>query len=446
MARLVAWEVLRSGSPTPMRSIEAAAERAGLDHRDRGLARKLVGTEIRHRGTIRAILAPFLRSKPSPDFLTHLHLGVVQLVYLDRIPPHAAVNQTVGLVRDTVGQSKVKAANAILRNVQRAIWEGVSGDPRRDIVGRNLHMAEPVFRDPEQHPLLWAEDALSMPALILKRWTNRFGAETARALAEQALREPPLSVRAVGVTRDGLEAELRLAELTPRKSAHPRVLLLPADQTEGFISTQAFQLGRATVQGETALRAAEAVDAKPGEQVLDLCSAPGGKTAVLAEAGADVFASDVAPEKLELVRQTAERLGCSERVTTGLNQAGSAMVSDLTYDAVLVDAPCTNTGVLSGRPEARWRFGPKSKRELVELQASLIRQAADRVAPGGRLVWSTCALDADENRRGVDKFLAERDDFTLDTDAESLPGLDTTQDEGAGPVDGGYFARLVRKG
>ena len=444
MPRLVAWQVLRSGSPTPMRSIEAAAAAAELDARDRGLARKLVGTEIRHRGTVRALLKPFLRNKPSPDFLAHLHLGVVQLVYLDRVPPHAAVNQTVGLVRDTVGQSKVKSANAILRGVQRLLREGHCGDPRRDIVGRELHTEEPVFRDPVEHPLLWAEDALSMPAQILKRWTTRFGAEAARALAEQALREPPLSIRAVAVEREVLESELLAAGMTPRPGAHPKAMLLPADQTDQLMASAAFSEGRVTVQGQTALSAAEAVQAGPGEQILDLCSAPGGKTAVLAEAGADVFASDVSTDKLELVRRTVERLNVADRVTTGVNQPGAAMVTELDYDAVLIDAPCTNTGVLSARPEARWRFGPKSKRELVNLQSELFRQGAERVRPGGRLVWSTCALDADENARAVKTFLAERSDFTLDLEQESLPDVGTTHTEGAGPVDGGYCARLVR--
>jgi 16S rRNA (cytosine967-C5)-methyltransferase len=100
--------------------------------------------------------------------------------------------------------------------------------------------------------------------------------------------------------------------------------------------------------------------------------------------------------------------------------------------------------VLAARPEARWRFGPKTKQELVALQADLLRQGAALVRPGGRLVWSTCALDPDENRRQLDALVAEQPDFRLETDAETLPDTATTQTEGAGPIDGGYFARLVR--
>jgi 16S rRNA (cytosine967-C5)-methyltransferase len=443
--RLTAFRVLRSGTPTPMRQLEAAAEHAGLDPRDRGLARKLVGTEVRHRGTLRAILRHFLRGKPSADFLAHMHLGLVQLIYLDRVPPHAAVNQTVGLVRDTVGQAKVKQANAILRGAQRMLCEGTTGDPRRDIVGRELHLAEPLFRDPDEHPLLWAEDALSMPAQLLKRWSARLGWERARELALQALREPPLSVRAVGVSGAELAAELTDKGLSPRPGLHPDVLLFAADETEALLASAAFAVGRATVQGETALRAAEAVAAREGERVLDLCAAPGGKTAVLAASGARVTAADVSPEKLALVESTLARQGLEGAVERIVNTPGALdPVRTEPFDAVLVDAPCTNTGVLAARPEARWRFGPKTKQELVALQADLLRQGAALVRPGGRLVWSTCALEPDENRRQLDALVAEQPDFRLETDAETLPDTATTQTEGAGPIDGGYFARLVR--
>ena len=111
---------------------------------------------------------------------------------------------------------------------------------------------------------------------------------------------------------------------------------------------------------------------------------------------------------------------------------------------MLVDAPCSNTAVLAQRPEARWRFGPKSKGELVALQARLFERGATLVRPGGRLVWSTCALDADENRRAVVGFLAAHPGWQLEDELESLPDLDTTQARGSGPIDGGYFARLRR--
>jgi 16S rRNA (cytosine967-C5)-methyltransferase len=443
MPRVVAWKVLRSGSPTPLRDVDSAAAAAGLNPLDRGLARALVGTEVRRRGTLRALVNKFAHRHSSPNFTAHLHLGLVQLCFMDRVPPHAAVGETVGAVRDTLGSSKVKAANGILRAAQRALKEGTSGDPTRDIVGRDLHLAEAVFHDPAEHPFLWAEDALSMPAPLMKKWTKRFGEEQARAMALQALTEPPISVRVVDGDRDRAMAELVAVDLNPRPGVHPHILLLSAASTEALLASAPFQEGRLTVQGEAALRAAEALEAKEGESLLDLCSAPGGKTAVLAASGAKVLASDIGWKKLALVESTLERLKL-KNVRRVANETG--VLGTELFDGVLIDAPCTNTAVLAARPEARWRLGPTAKKSLLETQAALLAQGAKHVRTGGRVVWSTCALDPDENRRLIDQFLEARPEFTLEAEAETLPDLATTQDEGSGPVDGGYFARLRRGG
>ncbi|HVS19035.1 MAG TPA: RsmB/NOP family class I SAM-dependent RNA methyltransferase, partial [Planctomycetota bacterium] len=214
------------------------------------------------------------------------------------------------------------------------------------------------------------------------------------------------------------------------------------DQAETALNCAAFGEGRASVQGESALRAAEAVGAQAGERVLDLCAAPGGKTAVLAAAGARVTARDVSAERLERVTQTLARLGLAGEVV--LEAADGREAGPADFDAVLVDAPCTNSGVLAARPEARWRFGPTWKRRLLELQAELFAAGAARARPGGRLVWSTCSIDPDENRRQVDAFLAAHDGWSLEDEAEHLPDVETDRETGAGPVDGGYWARLRR--
>jgi len=442
--RLAAFELLRSGVPTPSREIDRIAKERGLAPRDRALLRRLVGTEVRRRGTLRALVRHLAHRKTSPELCAHLHLGLVQAFFLDRIPDHALVSETLRAVHDTLGPSKVRFVNAVLREALRLRQAGHSGDPRRDLVGRQLHLAVPVFHDPQEHPLLWAEEALSLPAPLYKRWVARHGAELARSLAIQALDEPPLSLRATDpAQRDALLAELCADTLRPRPGAHPALLLVPSDETESAVHSTAFRAGRLTVQGETALRAAEAVEARPGERVLDLCAAPGGKTAVLAGAGARVVACDSSADRLERVRSTLERLRLAERVELALSDGTAALREEL-FDAVLVDAPCTNTGVLAARPEARWRFGPAHKQALAALQRRLLEQGAARVRPGGRLVWSTCALDPDENRRRVDAFLPQHPGWTLEAEAESLPDTSTTQSAGAGPVDGGYWARLRR--
>ena len=438
MPRRAAWHILRSGSPTPLREVDPIASELGLDDRDRGLVRRLVGSEVRHRGTLRALVQHLAHGRLKPDLAAHLHLGIVQLLYFDRVPDHAAVSATLEAVHQTVGPSKVRVVSGILHAIQRLRREGASGDPRRDLVGRDLHLAEPVFRDPDQHPLLWAEDALSLPAHLMKRWTKRHGRARAEAIARQALSEPPLVVRGVGLAReDVLQA---LAELEPVPSpVHPRAVRVPSARTAELTATDLFLAGRLTVQGESALLAAELLEARPGEHLLDLCAAPGGKTAVLAEAGARVLAVDVDPRRLETLADTLARLRLAERVTLLAADATEPFPGPETFDGVLVDAPCSNTGVLAARPAARWRFGPQTLRSLHDLQTRLLDAAARRVRPGGRLVWSTCSLEPEENSQLLTAFLAQRPGWQLEAQHESLPADD-------GPIDGGFAARLRREG
>jgi 16S rRNA (cytosine967-C5)-methyltransferase len=435
MVRELAWQILRSGAPAPLRRVDREADRAELDPRDRGLLRQLVGTELRRRGSLRAIVRAFTRRPPKPEIATHLHLGLVQLLFLDRIPDHAAVSTTVEAVARTISQSKTTFTNGFLRNVIRARREGTSDDPRCNLVGRDMHLSEPVFRDPETHPLLWAEDAFSMPAPLLKRWIKRYDKERAFALARTFLVEPPVSVRVVRGTTEEARAALDAAECEPKSAPHPAILLCPATAVGAVTSSAAFREGRITVQGEAALRAAELVGAVAGEDILDLCAAPGGKTAVLAATGARVTASDRDPRKLERLEENLQRLGLKANVRTVVGDGTAAIEG--TFDAVLIDAPCSNTGTLGARAAARWRFGPGTTRSLVELQGRLLREGAARVRAGGRLVWSTCSLEPEENGQLVRDFLEEQPGWTEEERVESVP--DATN----GPSDGGIAVRLV---
>ncbi|MFN0006802.1 MAG: transcription antitermination factor NusB [Planctomycetota bacterium] len=439
MVRELAWRVLRSGSPTPLREVEHAARDAELDPRDRGLLRRLVGTEIRRRGTLRALVRQFARGKPDLDLAAHLHLGLVQIFFLDQIPDHAAVGETVAAAKATLSPKKAGYVNAALRAAIQARRPGVSGDPRRDLALREVHLAEAVFPDPREHPLMWAESALSMPAQIVRQWTRRFGEERAFALSRTALVEPPLSLR-VRADDSGIAAALEAAGCAPRPGLHPRILLVDSDRSESVLASKLFADGSLTVQGETALRAAELLEPREDDRLLDLCAAPGGKTIVLADAGARVLACDSSPPRLLRLRDTLRRLGPQGRVDLAACSFGDGAKEEV-FDGVLVDAPCSNTGVLAQRPEARWRYGPASQKSLAELQARLLRAGALRVKRGGRLVYSTCSLEVEENGRVVQAFLRDRPEFQLETSFEALPDAGSP----AGPVDGGFAARLRRR-
>jgi 16S rRNA (cytosine967-C5)-methyltransferase len=438
MIRRLAWELLRGGGPASRRVAEVAAEH-GLEPRDRALLARIVQTEARRRGTLHALVRRFAKGRPSRDLATFLRLGLVQLVFLDRVPRHAAVGETVGAASECLGLSKGKYVNAVLREVQRHLREGSSGDPRRDLVGRELHLDEAVFADPEVHPHLWAEEALSLPAPLHKGWVKRLGAERADELARALLEDPRVSLRVVSGEREPLLAELLTLDPTAAAGEHPRILTVAPGSVDRVLALEAFAEGRLTVQGEAALHAAELCGAGEGERWLDLCAAPGGKTAVLAGQGAQVTACDVSAAKLARLEETVARLGLSERVEPCLLGEDGEPPAE-TFDGVLVDAPCSNTGVLARRPEARWRFGPQSRRTLEEIQEALLERAAARVRPGGRLVHSTCSLEPFENEQRVRRFLEAHPEFSLTADRLTLP----RPGDPRGPVDGGYAALLER--
>lgn len=432
--RLVAWECLRSPSTVPLRELDAIADEYGLERRDRALARRLVTTVFRRLGTLRALTAGLATRRPKPDLAAFVHLGLAQLYFLDRVPDHAAVGETVAACNRALDLPRGRFANAVLRRAIRERHEGHTGDPRRDLIGTPWRVEQPFARDPDEHPFLWYEDALSIPSRLAKAWDNRYGAETARRLAEVSLIEPPLSVRIVAGDPESLAIELELDDLHPIAS-HGSTLLFDPATADTLLSSAAFKEGRVTVQGGTATRAAELVGAVEGERILDLCAAPGGKTAVLAGAGARVVACDVEPGKLERLQSTLERLGLAERVELCLSD-GTRSVGEAGFDAVLVDAPCSNTGVLAARPEARWRYQPATLNELQGLQARLLREGAARVRKGGRLVWSTCSLEPSENTGQVKAFVRDHPEWSIEEEFEELP------DPRSGPIDGGYAARL----
>lgn len=447
MPRHAAFQCLRSSSQKPLLEVDRAARERGLGPRDTGLLRRIVGTEIRRRGTLRAVVGAFSHHKPKPDLATFLRIGLAQILFMDRVPDHAAVSETVRACSDTLGLSKGRIINGVLRNVLREMREGKSGDPTRDIDGRDIHFDFPLFRDPSEHPHLWAEDALSIPNALHKKWTTRYGLEEANGMARAAQEEPALSIRVTAAQSEPIDSLLEefsdLGIETVPSSSHPRILLAPADATGLVIECAAFQEGRITIQGEHAVRAAETAGNVEGLDVLDLCAAPGGKAAVLAERKpARMIATDISAHRMARMDSSFARLRVQPPTLAAMDGA-DALAPGALFDVVFLDAPCSNTGVLAQRPAARWRYGPKSQNELTSLQARLIRAAAVHVKIGGVLVYSTCSLETEENDRVVKMFMkdAGKDAWTIEQERASRPGTF----EGRGPVDGGYAVRLRRK-
>jgi 16S rRNA (cytosine967-C5)-methyltransferase len=201
-----------------------------------------------------------------------------------------------------------------------------------------------------------------------------------------------------------------------------------------------YEEGWFSVQDESAMRVASALNPAPGSCVLDLCAAPGGKTTHLAELMEDrgrIVACDSNGKRLQTVTTLAQRLGLKSIETCELDPRRPDDVPGGPFDAALVDAPCSNTGVLGRRPEVRWRLRPEGMGHLVALQTNLLRLAVQRVRPGGVVVYSTCSIEPEENREVVQQVLTEGHGLLLETDEETVPGR---------PGDGGYWARLRKTG
>jgi 16S rRNA (cytosine967-C5)-methyltransferase len=374
------------------RALHGEAARLRLDPRDRALAVRLAyGTVQRAAALDHAIGAVTGRhpDKLDPPVRAALRLGVFQLAYLDRVPPHAVVADAVELVK----RDRPRAAGLVNAALRRAARE-----------------ARPLLRDlpddtPEQAALRH-----SHPEWIAALWWETLGPDGARALMA-ADNEPAESVlRANTLKTDAETLAQRLpVELVPEL---PEALRL-TEPFDAFAAPE-WEQGLFMPQSRAAMAVARLVDPRPGDAVLDLCAAPGAKTthlAALAGNEARIVAVEQHPGRAEALRTTARRLGATS-VTVRTQDARDPQEREA-YDKVLVDPPCSDLGTLASRPDARWRKAGRPER-LAPLQTRILAAGASAVRPGGTLVYSTCTISPAENERVVEDFLSAHPDFTAD--------------------------------
>jgi 16S rRNA (cytosine967-C5)-methyltransferase len=377
------------------RALHGEAAGLGLDARDWGLATRLAYGAVQRRATLDHVIAA-LAGRPveqlDPPVLAALRLGVLQLAFLDRVPAHAAVGESVELAkRHSPGGAKL--VNAVLRRAAREARALVEALP-------DATPEEAALR--HSHPLWVAE-----------RWFETLGPEAARALmaADNLPAEPALRANALRITAADLTARLPVP-------SHPA-----PDIPEGLVLEEAFDAfgsplweeGLFMPQSRAAMAVARVLGPQPGERVLDLCAAPGGKTTHLAALMGDegrVVAVERHPGRAQALARTAARMGAgSVEVRTADAREPQ---EEAAYDRVLVDPPCSDLGTLASRPDARWRKDASLPAELAALQLEILRAGAAALRPGGTLVYSTCTISAPENEGVVHAFLAERPDFAAD--------------------------------
>ena len=449
-ARAVALQVLldcQTRSAFVQEILDEHLGRSRLAPPDRRLVTQLAYGVLRRRGTLDALLQPLLarpREKVETWLWEALRLGAYQLVLLTHIPPHAALSETVELAA-VVGRPDAKGfLNGILRSLSRLVTDDRSDSPSAEAVpldnGHYRRLGRPVFADPVHYFPQYLSAAFALPPWLVERWVQRYPKEECLRLGFWFAGPAPLWLRCnpLKVSREQCLQAFAAAGIAVEAGEHPQSLRLqesrPVRELPGFTE------GWFTVQDESSMRIASALAPQPGATILDLCAAPGGKTTHLAELmhnSGQVIACDVDERRLKTVGELATRLGLSIVKTHLLHPARGEDVPAGRFDGVLVDVPCSNTGVLGRRPEVRWRLRPEEDfPHLVGLQTRLLRLACERVKPGGTVVYSTCSIEPEENGAVVRAVLGALPGLALEAEEERTPGR---------PADGGYWARLRRQ-
>lgn len=434
-ARRVALEVLLEWDASNV-SADAVLDRRldALRGRDRDLAAEIVRGVFRWRGRLDWQLGSLV-DRPldslDPAVLWILRIGLYQIEHLDRVPLHAACDTAVELAKRCAPRGASGLVNAVLRRAPAALADLVEPDAAEDPAG---HL---VART-------------SHPRWLLERWLRRLGFRRTLALAAANTRRPSLTLRAASPRVEPFDL---LADLRARRVAAEPGLVLPdyLRLPDGWnpVVGELLASGLVVVQDEAAGLVSHLARPFDGATVLDVCSAPGGKAVHLAQlTGGAVLAADLSAARVKRVRETARRLGLEGlRVLAadGLHPATTAR-----FSRVLVDAPCTNTGVLGKRPDARWRRSEDDLVRLPVLQGALLDAARERVAPGGLLVYSTCSLEPEENEDVIRAYRERHPGDTVLPAGEILPGELTAgdflrTDPSSMPLDGA-FAAVIRPG
>ena len=401
--------------------LDSALKKHELKSEDRGFLQELVYGVVRWEMTLDWLIAQKTGDKPQKEIVQNLlRLALYQIFWLERVPSYAAVNETVEICKGKGLEPQARFINAVLRGY-----------------GRELEITRQRLEELKRTKP-WI--GISHPEWLWRRWEKAWGPERARRLMEWNNSPPPVYVRVNSLRakveevrsawdREGVLTEAVKFDWVSGDSVYRLVSHPPLSRLESF------EKGMFYVQDPSTLLAPAMLGPTPGDRVLDLCAAPGGKTTYIAALMGNegtVLATDVDPVRLKLVEENAKRLGA------GCVRTVQELGSDEPFDRVLIDAPCSNTGVMRRRVELRWRIKPEEIKRLALTQKSILKNAASKVRAGGVLVYSTCSLERDENQSVVGQFLAENPTFSLDKERELTP-----MKEG---VDGAYCARLLRRG
>jgi 16S rRNA (cytosine967-C5)-methyltransferase len=436
------------GDPFCSDVLETMQRADPLSPAEAGLAAELVIGVSRHRLTAEHLAARFYRGRFAglrPSIRVILAMGVYQLCWLDRIPDYAAVDEAVRQAKRH-GRGVSSTVNAVLRKLITCRGEMTirpeNPEPRRWLPvnpDRGRLFTENVFPDPARRPLDYLVAATSHPPWLVERWHRRFKPKLCRQVCDAGQRRPPLVLRPnpMRITPEQLIDRLRASGLEPRRLDDSDAVLLrdlvPAAELAEV------QAGLCQPQDSTSQQALRLAPPRAEELVIDLCAGVGTKSTQAAEMMNNtgvVIATDADEARLGRIPASAERLGLTIIRPTPMGQLDACLPElGRAPDLVLVDAPCTNTGVLARRPEARYRASQRALMDLTAVQAQLLQRAAALAGPQTRLLYATCSLEREENEDQVARLCESLPRWNVQGQLFTLPDADR---------DGGFAALLTQ--
>jgi 16S rRNA (cytosine967-C5)-methyltransferase len=404
-ARRVAFEVLRrvAAENAYASDLLHAKLKSGFSRPDAALATELTLGTLRWQRLLDFLIGPALDraiERLDDEVLIALRLGMYQLRFLDRIPVQAAVNESVELSKSAKKRSAAPFINAVLRKLAATAKLPSASLAERLPSGTS---------EADRLGILY-----SHPSWMVERWVARFGAERTVKLLEANNRVPQT---ACAVIDDEQMARIEKLLKASGFEVQPGRWLKTALRISGANPADSLPLlsGEMALQDEASQMVAHLVNAQPGDLVLDLCSAPGGKTRILACAvspNGSVVAGDLHPHRLRVARQQLQRI-CTDQVYWLALDATQPLPFCKTFDRILVDAPCSGTGTLARNPEIRWRLRPEDLLKAHATQTAMLLQAMPQLRPGGQLVYATCSLEPEENQATVQRALLEQPSFRV---------------------------------
>ncbi|MBI5974561.1 16S rRNA (cytosine(967)-C(5))-methyltransferase RsmB [Staphylococcus canis] len=420
-------DVLKDGAYSNLK-INEVLSKNNLSQADKGLYTEIVYGTIKRKLTLNYYLKPFVKTKIKGWVRRLLWMSIYQYVYLDKVPTHAIINEAVDIAKKRGGAQTGNTVNAILRQLTSQALPKI--DDIRDKYER-------------------ASIRYSIPVWIIKHWETHYGFEVAETIAEQMLHPVSQTVR-VNTTRITVEdamTQLEAEGLKVQQDPHIKVCLHVLQGV--VVQSTLFKEGLVSIQDKSSMFVSLLMDLKSGDDVLDSCSAPGGKTCHMAEildGKGHIIAHDIHEHKIQLIQHNIDKLQLKKVVAS---QHDATKPIEGQFDKILVDAPCSGLGVLRHKPEIKYTMTPEKVEQLVQLQLKILKNVTQNLKPGGQLVYSTCTIEQMENENVIYTFLKAHPDFefvpfTHPKTNESIKTLQILpQDFNS---DGFFMTRIKKKG